>query len=87
MQALLGRSRGPYCWPNCWPNCWPTTGSAATAPFLPKEDPPHLAAGHLDPFFAGPGGERIERPFDLSLRISDVQFAGRFIGRFIGGFT
>jgi hypothetical protein len=47
--------------------------------FLP-EDAPDLTAGHLDAVLAGHGRERIKCPFDLALRIIDVQLPGRFIG-------
>lgn len=57
---------------------------APAHPFLP-EDAPHLTARHLDAVLAGHCGERIERPFDLTLRIRYRQFAREFIGGLSGG--
>jgi hypothetical protein len=43
------------------------------------EDAPHLAAGHLDAVLAGHGGQRIQRPLHVSLRIRYRQLTGEFI--------
>ena len=53
----------------------------APAHAFAAEDAPHLAAGHLDAPPRRCGGQRIERPLRLCLRVRRRQFAGQFVGR------
>jgi hypothetical protein len=58
----------------------PQAGTSPADAFLP-EDAADLTTGHLDAVLAGHGRERSKRPFELALRVIDMQLTARFIGR------